>query len=129
MDGLSLTVAMEAVTTPPNCGPTAADGHSTRRAWPGLKALDIAKNKLCLKVTKCVIQFPKSSSFELGFRRGRLRPRRSVHDRFGVYREASYCYADRHPMWSHHGSNCRRGVCRRGMAVRSGWNLVNGRGL
>jgi hypothetical protein len=45
-DGLSLTVGFEAVNAPSWDGLQAADKHSKRRAWPGLNALDIAKNLL-----------------------------------------------------------------------------------
>ena len=46
VDGLSLTVALEAVNTLSLDDPHAADRHSKRRAWPGRTALDIAKNLL-----------------------------------------------------------------------------------
>ncbi len=43
VDGLNLTVALEAVNTSPLGDPTAANRHLNRRAGPGRKALDIAK--------------------------------------------------------------------------------------
>ena len=46
VDGLSLTVAFEAANTPSFDGPQAEDKHSKRRAQPGRKALDVAKNLL-----------------------------------------------------------------------------------
>jgi hypothetical protein len=46
VDGRSPTVASEAVNAPSDGGPKAADKHSTRRARPGRKALDVAKNLL-----------------------------------------------------------------------------------
>ncbi len=46
VDGLNLTVALEAVNTSPVGDPTAADRHLKRRAGPGRKALDIAKIRL-----------------------------------------------------------------------------------
>ena len=46
VDWRSPTVALEAVNTPSQDGPTAADKHLKRRARPGRKALDIAKNLL-----------------------------------------------------------------------------------
>ena len=46
VDWLRPTVALEAVSTPSQDGPSAADKHFTRRARPGRKALDIAKNLL-----------------------------------------------------------------------------------
>jgi len=45
-DWLSLTVVLEAVSTPSSNGPQAADRILRRRPWPGRKALDIAKNLL-----------------------------------------------------------------------------------
>ena len=69
VDGLNLTVGFDAVSTPSDDGPQAADKHSTRRAWPGRKALDIAKNLLGWKVEKCVILPRKTGSAELAFRR------------------------------------------------------------
>ena len=46
VDGRSPTVASEAVNAPSHGGPKAADKHSTRRARPGRKALDVTKNLL-----------------------------------------------------------------------------------
>ena len=46
VDGTDLTVVHEAVRTPPVGGPSTADRHFVRRAGPGWKALDIAKNQL-----------------------------------------------------------------------------------
>ena len=129
VDGLSLTVALEAVTTPLLSGPTAANRHLKRRAEPGRKALDVAKNRLQWKARKCVNLTPKTGQLELAIRRGSLCPRRSVHDRFRVYREARNIYENRHRRRSHQGGICYRGVCSRGMSVRSGWVHVNGRGL
>jgi hypothetical protein len=54
VDGLNLTVGLEAANTPSSDGPQAADSQFKRRAWPGREALDIAKNLLRWKVTKCV---------------------------------------------------------------------------
>ncbi|WP_244546364.1 hypothetical protein [Bosea sp. OK403] len=42
----NLTVDQEAVNAPSNDGPQAADWHFKRRARPGRKALDVAKNLL-----------------------------------------------------------------------------------
>ncbi len=127
VDGLSLTVGFEAVSTPSKDGPQAADKHSNRRAWPGRKALDNAKNLLRSKVKKCVNLPRKTGSTELGNRRVRLRARRSVHGGHGVRREAGPVHADRAPRRPRQGGSCRRGVCRRGHAVRSGWVPVDGR--
>ena len=44
VDGLNLTVGLEAVITASLDDPHTADKHSNRRAWPGRKALDAAKN-------------------------------------------------------------------------------------
>ncbi len=44
VDGFDPTDVDEAVNTPANGGPSAADRHIYRRAGPGRKALDIAKN-------------------------------------------------------------------------------------
>ena len=46
VDGRNPTVALKAVNTLSKDGPTAADKHLKRRARPGRKALDIAKNLL-----------------------------------------------------------------------------------
>ncbi|TKA95169.1 hypothetical protein FAZ78_18300 [Cereibacter changlensis] len=54
VDGLSLTVDFDAVNTPSQDGPQAADKHRKRRARPGPKALDNAKNPVGWKVEKCV---------------------------------------------------------------------------
>jgi hypothetical protein len=54
VDGLNLTVGFEAVITASLDDPHTVDKLSKRRAWPGRKALDIAKNPVGWKVEKCV---------------------------------------------------------------------------
>ncbi len=95
VDGWSPIVALEAVGTPLSSGPTAANRHSKRRARPGRKSQETAKNLLRWEVQQCVILSPKTGSSELGFRRTCVR--RSVHDRFGVRRECRVFSADRCP--------------------------------
>ena len=129
MDGLNLTAVFEAVNTPSQGGPSAADRHFVRRAGPGRKALDIAKNQLCWKVKKCVTLPRKTRPQGLDFRRGRVRPRRSIHYRFGVRLYARYLYAHRQPKRYHQSCSCSRGVCRHAIYVRSGWLPVNGRDM
>jgi hypothetical protein len=107
VDWLNLTVGFEAVSTPSKDDPQAADKHSKRRAWPGRKALDVAKNLLWWKVKKCVILPRKTGSPELAFRRVRSCARRSVHGCHGVGREAGPVHADRAPRGPHRGGVCR----------------------
>jgi hypothetical protein len=127
VDGLSLTVGLEAVNTPSSDGPRAADSQFKRRAWPGQIALDVAKNLLGWKVEKCVNLPRKTGSEGLANRPVRLRARRSVHGCHGVGSEAGPVHADHAPRRPRQGGNSCRGVCSRGYAVRSGWVHVNGR--
>ena len=55
VDGLNLAVGFDAVITASTDDPHTADKHSKRRAQPGRRALDIAKNLLGWKVEICVI--------------------------------------------------------------------------
>jgi len=108
-DGLGLTVGFEAVNAPSPDGLPAADKHSKRRAWPGRDALDIAKNLLRWKVTKCVNLPRKTGSLELAYRFARsfVRACRSVHGPHGVLREAGAFHADRAPGRPRQGGSCR----------------------
>jgi len=108
-DVLGLTVGFEAANAPSFDGLQAADKHSKRRAWPGRNALDIAKNLLRWKVTRCVNLPLKTGSPELAYRPARNSDcaRRSVHGRHGVRREAGPVHADRAPRRPRQGGCCR----------------------
>ena len=97
VDGLNLTVVFEAVHTPPSGGPSAADRHFKRRAGPGRKVLDVAKNRIWSRYQRCELTAPKTDPSGCAFRHGDFPPCRGIHYRFGDSRDARLVDAPRTP--------------------------------
>ena len=112
VDGLNLTVVYEAVITPPTGGPSAADRHFKRRAGPGRKALDVAKNRLWWRYQRCGLTAPKTSPSGRDLRQGGFRPCRGIYCRLGDARDARPFDAARTPRRYHRSCPGNRDDCR-----------------